>query len=82
MFVSNTKESARILFDFLKEIYSSKNLYFLSSAVNHRDRVKIISKISKRDERRLLVCTQVIEAGVDVAFDSVFRDFAPLDSII
>lgn len=29
-----------------------------------------------------LVSTQLVEAGVDVSFDHVFRDFAPMDSIV
>ncbi|MHA1204182.1 MAG: CRISPR-associated helicase Cas3' [Candidatus Heimdallarchaeaceae archaeon] len=82
MFVMNTKESARLLFDFLKEEHKDEPIYFLSSVVTHEDRVRIIEKLKEKEEKRILVCTQVIEAGVDVTFDVVFRDLAPLDSII
>ncbi|MCG3257216.1 MAG: hypothetical protein KAU62_14055, partial [Candidatus Heimdallarchaeota archaeon] len=82
MFVLNTKESARLLFDYIKDNFSCENVYFLSSAVTHKDRKKILSKIFERKEKRILICTQVIEAGVDITFDVVFRDLAPLDSIV
>ena len=36
-----------------------------------------------KDKRKVIVvATQLIEAGVDVSFKYVFRDFGPLDSII
>ncbi|MHA1401811.1 MAG: CRISPR-associated helicase Cas3' [Candidatus Heimdallarchaeaceae archaeon] len=82
MFVLNTKESARLLFDYLLETIPDAPLFFLSSAVTHKDRIRILEQIKDSNIRRILVCTQVIEAGVDVTFDVVFRDLAPLDSII
>jgi len=49
------------------------------------DRQHLIDVTIELTEQRLpvvLVSTQLVEAGVDVSFDRVFRDFAPLDSIV
>jgi CRISPR-associated endonuclease/helicase Cas3 len=59
--------------------------YFLSRWVTPHDRRRIIAEIMQRElerEKRSLVSTQVIEAGVDLDFELVFRDLGPLDSII
>jgi len=82
MFVLNTKESARLLFDYLKEKCQNREILFLSAAVTYQDRLEILNKIGKNSENRILVCTQVVEAGIDISFDIVFRDLAPLDSIV
>ncbi|SDD82976.1 DEAD/DEAH box helicase [Natrinema hispanicum] len=36
----------------------------------------------ERDESVVLVSTSVVEAGVDVSFDTVFRDYAPIPNIV
>ena len=36
----------------------------------------------RNKEKRIAISTQLIEAGVDIDFDVVYRDFAPFDSII
>lgn len=82
MFVLNTKESARQIFDYLIDTVDDRTIFFLSSIVSYKDRKKIIKEITKKEHKIILVCTQVIEAGVDASFDYVFRDLAPLDSII
>jgi len=58
---------------------------YLSTNIIPRERlrrIKIMKKLLEEGRRVILVCTQVIEAGVDLDFDVLIRDLAPLDSII
>jgi CRISPR-associated endonuclease/helicase Cas3/CRISPR-associated endonuclease Cas3-HD len=57
----------------------------LNSRYRPFDRRVIISladRLSTSDHPFVLVSTQAIEAGVDLSFQTVFRDLAPLDSIV
>jgi len=54
---------------------------FLSSLVPPIERRERIERL-KEDKPAVCIATQVIEAGVDLSFDCVIRDIAPLDSII
>ena len=60
-------------------------LFYLSSQITpyqRKIRVEKIENALKSGLKPILVSTQVVEAGVDVDFDVVFRDIAPLDSIV
>jgi len=47
------------------------------------ERKEIIRKIKATNgNRKLIVSTQLIEAGVDISVDTIFRQLSPLDSII
>ena len=45
-------------------------------------RAHIVSKISENKRRMVLVATQVVEAGLDLDFDVLVTDVAPLDSLV
>jgi CRISPR-associated endonuclease/helicase Cas3/CRISPR-associated endonuclease Cas3-HD len=60
-------------------------LVYLSTRLRPCDREFLLDVVSDLTDHRtpvVVVSTQVVEAGVDVSFDRVFRDFAPLDSIV
>ena len=80
-FVFNTISEAEEFFWSLREAGFAYDFTYLSGRVIPKERSKRIQGI-KSGIYRNLVSTQVIEAGVDVDFDVLFRDLAPLDSIV
>ena len=58
---------------------------YLSSGIRKKDKVKILHELHEKEQSNgqfTLVSTQVVEAGVDISFSYIFREKAPLDSII
>lgn len=56
--------------------------FHLSTNLRPKDRSRILEEIHCCRGRHILVATQVVEAGVDLSFDMVFRALAPLDAIV
>lgn len=92
LIVLNTISSANDVYNFVKglELENTENFY-LSTNVIPKERLERIKKIKGPSEnglpnessrkRKVIVSTQLIEAGVDIDADRVYRDFAPMDSI-
>jgi CRISPR-associated endonuclease/helicase Cas3 len=84
LIVLNTINSTKELFEYLK---SSSNedtdYYYLSTNITPKERLERILKIKDgtNERRKVIISTQLIEAGVDIDVDIVYRDLAPLDSI-
>jgi CRISPR-associated endonuclease/helicase Cas3 len=80
LFILNTIRSAKTFYNLLKQKAGEKEVAFLSTHVVPFERLRRIEKM--RDGRvSIAVTTQLVEAGVDIDFNVVYRDLAPLDSI-
>lgn len=78
LFILNTINSAREFYGLLKE--KGLKATYLSTHIIPQERLQRIVEI-KENQYRIGVTTQLVEAGVDIDFDVVVRDIAPLDSI-
>ena len=79
LFIANTIPSSKELYRKLKERLD-EDIGYLSTSVTPYERKERIERI-KKGHYRVVVSTQLVEAGVDIDFDVVYRDFAPLDSL-
>lgn len=77
MVMLNTRRAAKKIFCELQNL--DKDVCYVSSGITKRERKEIIEHKTKDS---ILVCTQVLEAGVDISFSSIWRQMAPLDNII
>lgn len=83
LFIFNTIASAKTFYRKLIEqnMVSESDVTFLSTHVIPKHRKERIEKIRNK-KYKVVVSTQLVEAGVDIDFDVVVRDIAPLDSIV
>lgn len=78
LFIFNTINSAKQFYNLIRKKYEDAT--FLSTQVVPKERLQRIADI-KKGEYKIVAATQLVEAGVDIDFDVVIRDIAPLDSI-
>jgi len=86
LIVMNTIDSSKEIYNFIRNEITTKRervkIYYLSTNIIPKERLKRIKEIKKNTgERKIIISTQLIEAGMDIDVDIVYRDFAPLDSI-
>lgn len=85
LFIFNTIAQAQCIYNRFCKLYSNDcQIIYLSGSIIPKRRKQLIQLIKrniKYSKRQIIVSTQVVEAGVDIDLDIVYRDFAPLDSI-
>ncbi|CAB3287350.1 CRISPR-associated helicase Cas3 [Methanocaldococcus lauensis] len=57
------------------------DFYYLSTNIYPKERLNRIKEINRNKNRKIIVSTQLIEAGVDISVDVIYRDIAPFDAI-
>lgn len=84
MIVLNTINSSKRVYQYISEnIVGDAELIYLSTNIIPKDRLDRINLIKEESStQKIIVTTQLIEAGVDIDIDIIYRDQAPIDSII
>ncbi len=81
----NTIKSSIVFYKLLKEKLGLSKLFYLSTNITPRERAARLQQLAnllEREEKPVLVSTQVVEAGVDLDFDEVWRDLGPVDAVV
>lgn len=79
--IVNTKKSAQTLYCQLK----GEGVYHLSTTMYSSHRRRMLEQIRERlkqGEKCILIATSLVEAGVDLDFQTVYRQLAGVDSLI
>ncbi len=85
LIIANTIAQSQEIFQTLKEETTLPTSFvYLSSSLLpkiRREKIALIKRNIDQGIRQIVVSTQVVEAGVDIDLDVVYRDFAPIDSL-
>jgi len=83
LIVLNTINSSLEIYNFICQLeLEDTEIFYLSTNIIPKERLRRIKKSREKSKKqKIIVSTQLIEAGVDLDVDIVYRDFAPLDSI-
>jgi len=79
--MANTRKKAVNLFFEIQQKNPDKKIMYISTGIKKKKRIQMIKDLQEQSDY-VLVSTQVVEAGVDISFSHVYREQAPLDSII
>ena len=81
LIIVNTIKLSQELYKELDGIEDDRERIYLSTSIIPKERKIRIDSIKDSPGKKIVVSTQMVEAGVDIDMDIVIRDIAPLDSI-
>ncbi|MDE6620387.1 MAG: CRISPR-associated helicase Cas3' [Lachnospiraceae bacterium] len=80
--VLNTKSAVKKLYEILKSQNINARYLTTNLCAQHRsDRIEEIQKVLSSKKNIVVVSTNLIEAGVDISFECVYRSMTGLDSL-
>ena len=82
LLIHNTVKSSQQVYRHLRGELNGHSLIYLSTMVTPKERLRRIDTIKENREPVVVVSTQLVEAGVDIDVDVVYRDMAPMDSVV
>ncbi len=82
--VCNTIAKAREIFSSLSDVPVADKMLYHSQFIllDKKKKEDILENIGKRDSGYIAVCTQIVEVSLDIDFDVLFSENAPIDAII
>uniref|UniRef100_A0A7U4DMJ0 CRISPR-associated HD domain protein n=1 Tax=Geobacillus sp. (strain Y4.1MC1) TaxID=581103 RepID=A0A7U4DMJ0_GEOS0 len=85
--IFNTIKTSIEIYEGIKEWLKERgyDVIYLSTNIvpcERKRRIERIRQLLKEKKKVVVISTQVVEAGVDVDFDVVYRDLGPIDSIV
>lgn len=85
LIIVNRTKSVQVLFENLQTAFPHHKIIALSRLLTPKDkqaRIRLLQRLLRHQQPCWVIATQLVEAGVDVSFPVVHREFAPLDSVI
>ena len=83
--ILNTIQDTKDLYNFITENMDDTNVLLLNTHFTPRDRslkIYLAKRKLRQGDKVVLISTQLIEAGVDIDFPVLYRDFATISSIV
>lgn len=83
--ILNTIQDTKDLYNFITGNMDDTNVLLLNTHFTPRDRslkVYLAKRKLRQGDKVILISTQLIEAGVDIDFPVLYRDFATISSVI
>ena len=83
--ILNTIQDTKDLYNFITENMDDTNVLLLNTHFTPRDRslkIYLAKRKLRQGDKVILISTQLIEAGVDIDFPVLYRDFATISSIV